>query len=292
MKPLTETPITSPHESFNVKVKNQDPYDPFLHKHDMYELTFLPKVRALRFMGDSAKEIFEDELVLIAPNLPHCWHIVASDTRKVPALVIHFKEDFMGGPFFQKPELKSFRHILKLATRGIKFSSDQQVSLLPAMKSINEFQGLARLIELFKIFEQIGEFDPTEFELMASAHYQAINNDDDYENINLIFNYVQKNFSQHISLQQAAQLAHLSTSAFCRYFKKCTGKTFMDFVKEVRISHACHLLQYRKDTITEISFRCGYNNMANFNRQFRQITHRSPKEYQQLYTIDKTKHYA
>ncbi len=290
MKPLTEAPLLDSHESFSVKSKNQNLYDPFLHKHEMYELTFMPKVRALRFIGDSVKEIYEDELVLLAPNLMHCWHILEADEMEVPALVVHFKEDFMGHSFFIQPELKDFKNFLQLSKRGIKFSSMQQESLLPAMKELKKHHGLSRLIHLLKIFELIGNFDPADFQLMASAHNQVVNSEDDYENIKLVFNYIQKNFSKSITLKEAAQLAHLSTSAFCRYFKKCTGKTFMDFVKEVRINHACQLLQYKPMSVSEVGFNCGYNNMANFNRQFRQITNHSPKKYQQLYQLNAIRH--
>ena len=290
MKPITEAPLQAPHESFSIKIKNQVLFDPFLHKHDTYELTFIPKVRALRFIGDSVKEINENELVLLAPNLLHCWHIFASEVLEIPAVVTHFKEDFLGQSFFEKPELRDFRHILEYSGRGIKFSQRQQELLLPAINTMLHYQGMKRLIQLLSVFELIGSLDYNEFQFIASSNYRAVSNESDYQHIGLIFNFVKQNFNAQIKLQDVADLSNLSTSAFCRYFKKCTGKTFMDYVKEIRISHACHLLQYKKYTITEVSFRCGYNNMANFNRQFRQITMRSPKEYQQLYQFDPIRH--
>jgi len=90
------------------------------------------------------------------------------------------------------------------------------------------------------------------------------------------------NFQNKIRLNEVASLIGLSEGAFCSFFRKSTKKTFTEFIKEVRVSYACKILGADEDrSISQICFESGYNNFANFNRQFKEITKLSPKEYRQ-----------
>lgn len=284
MKPLAETLLPQPHESFSISIKNQPLFDPFLHKHDVYELTYMPKIKAQRFIGDSVREIHDSELVLLAPNLIHCWHILQAEEQTIPALVIHFAEDFMGSSFFSKPELSAFQKLMKLAQRGIKFNGELAEKIVSYMDAMRSQEPLQRLISLLQIFEMMSEAPSDAYELIASTDYRTVRDEKEYDKMNRVYSYVQQNYGQHISLEEAAEIVSLSPSAFCRYFKKCTHKTFIEFVKEVRISRACHLLREGHLSIAEIGYTCGYNNLANFNRQFRQVTQKNPRNYQKLFS--------
>lgn len=286
MKPVTETLLPQTNASFSVSVKYQPLFDPFLHSHALYELTYMPKIKARRFIGDSVEEIHDTELVLLAPNLIHCWHILTAEEPTIPALVIHFGEDFMGKDFFDKPELRGFQKLMRMAGRGIKLKGTLVKKIVPLMEAMPSQTSMKRLISLLNIFELMADASPHAYEMIASTHYKTLPDERHYDKINKVYAYVQQQYMHTISLQAAAEMANLSPSAFCRYFKKCTHKTFIEYVKEVRISHACHLLRQNNVSIAQVGYACGYNNMANFNRQFRQVTQKNPRTYQQLFTLE------
>ncbi|WPP50958.1 AraC family transcriptional regulator [Catalinimonas niigatensis] len=286
MKPILEKLLPQPDASFSVSAKGQPLFDPFLHKHDMFELTYMPRIKAQRFIGDNVREIDDSELVLLAPNLIHCWHILRAEEQTISALVIHFSEDFMGSDFFKKPELSGFQKLMKLAQRGIKFNGKLVKDIVSLMQDMRAEPPIRRFITLLRIFEIMADASSDNYEMIASANYKTLRDEKEYKKINQIYGYVQQNYMENISLQTAADIANLSPSAFCRYFKKCTHKTFIEFVKEVRISRACHMLRDQHISIAEVGYACGYNNMANFNRQFRQVTQKNPRTYQRLFSFE------
>ena len=101
----------------------------------------------------------------------------------------------------------------------------------------------------------------------------------DHERMQLIYKYVETNFQEEINLDQAAQLISMTVPAFCRYFKKLSNKTFIQFTNEFRIAHACRLLTDEDQSIAEVSFDSGFNNLSHFNKQFKKITGLSPRDY-------------
>jgi len=138
-------------------------------------------------------------------------------------------------------------------------------------------EGLDLYIELLKVFNQLLHIEEREYLTLPSALME--NFDKDYDQINKIYEYVFKNIQEGIKLEEAAKLVYMEPSSFCRYFKKKTKQTFMDYVKSVRIGIAAKLLAETDKQITQICFECGYNNLANFNHYFKMIMKKTPSDY-------------
>ncbi|RYE16367.1 MAG: AraC family transcriptional regulator, partial [Sphingobacteriales bacterium] len=118
---------------------------------------------------------------------------------------------------------------------------------------------------------------------ILSDPHRGIFHENDPSKIELVFKYVLDNFRTGVNSRQAASLACLNEAAFCRYFKRRTKKTFSQFVNEVRVTHATGLLLEDNFNITEICFKCGYNNLSYFNRQFKDIMKTTPLGYRKAF---------
>ena len=286
MKLLAEKFATTPHTSYTVKIQHLPLHDPFLHFHDDYELVAILNARGKRFIGDYVGEFNGNEIVLVAPQVPHCWHIsYAIDGKSPLAIVVHFSRFFMGKDFFQSPELSGFLAMLEKAERGVLIKDHFADKMVLKMKKLPKLTGLKRLLVLLEIFESIST-NP-DYHLLASVAYSTKKDHSDYERINTIYEYVNRNYAKPVNLKEVADLVHLSSPAFCRYFKKATQKTFFDFLKETRIGQASKLLRESNLSIAEICYASGYNNVANFNRQFKQLKDFTPSTYRTIYHKNK-----
>lgn len=282
MKPLVEKFSNAPNTSFSAKMVYLPYHDPFLHIHDDYELVSILNARGKRFIGDHVEEFSGNEVVLVAPHLPHCWHIAGTvNGKKTKAIVVHFSKFFLGKEFLMSPELSCFFTMLQQAERGMLIKGYSVRQMIMRMKSLPKLKGLKRLLVLLEIFEIISSNQ--DYQLLASVGYMPKTGNSDYGRINKIYEFVSRNYTKPLNLKDVADLVHLSPAAFCRYFKKSTQKTFFDFLKEIRIGHASKLLRESNLNISEICYASGYNNVANFNRQFKQLKAFTPKTYRANY---------
>jgi len=99
------------------------------------------------------------------------------------------------------------------------------------------------------------------------------------ERIHKVYDYVIKNFDKQIRLEQVAEIANMTSTSFSRYFKTRLNKSFSDFLKEIRINYACKLLKDENIPIETISYECGYPSVTNFNKQFKSVVGRQPRQY-------------
>ena len=76
-----------------------------------------------------------------------------------------------------------------------------------------------------------------------------------------------------------AELVGMSDSAFSHFFKSKTNTTFIDYVNSLRIAKACQLLSDTNQTVSEICYSSGFNNMSNFIRMFKKKKQYTPNEY-------------
>ena len=262
-------------------------HDPYLHLHDDYELVAVLNAKGTRFIGDNVSEFSGAEVVLVAPELPHCWHITDTINGKSPvALVVHFPQQFMGDGFLKTPELSCFYLVLKQAVRGILIRDKSVQQIVANIDDMLTTTGIKRLLKLLEIFELISINHYRE--PVASVGYAANATDTNYHRINTVYEFVNQNFTKTVDLKEVASLIHLSPAAFCRFFKKTTKRTFSEYLKEIRVGHASKLLRESKLSISEICYASGYNNVANFNRQFKQLKFSTPLKYRRAYKEGET----
>src|SRR5690606_38031905 len=162
------------------------------------------------------------------------------------------------------PEMNAIQAVLKRSTHGLVVKGQSRARIASWMSQLVDHTGSARVILLIQILQELAL--TTEYDLLCSAGYWDNLNDHDAVRMSGIYEYIIQNFTQEIALEDIAQQAHISPSAFCRYFKARTKRTLKEFVNDLRINHACQLLEENQLSITQICFEAGFNNISNFNR--------------------------
>ena len=280
MIPLYRKITHSQLTSFSAVLEHPPEFDTPWHHHPEYELILILGSTGTRFMGDSIAEFREIEMMLIGPNLPHFWKEDPSNkNEKAEAYVIHFSDDFLGKEFFNIPEGKKIKLLLEKSRFGLKFQKELESFCIKKIKDLFEKKEFDRVLILLDLLNTIAESG--EFEQLSSPGFVNAFTEKNSERINKIFEYSITNFKESIELETVAGLIYMSKPSFCRFFKKSTGKAYFDFLKELRIGYACKLLQESNMTIIQICYECGYENISNFNRQFKEVIQTTPFKYRQ-----------
>lgn len=259
--------------------------NPF-HFHPELELNLIIHGTGTRFVGDNIEYFCNGDMVLAGSNLPHLWKndkiYYEDDSLIAHAIVIQFKEDFLKNDYGELPEMIQIKSLLFSARRGLKISGSTQQKVARRMIAMLKQSPIERIASLLIILSTIAS--SKEYRILSSAGFSnAYNSKTDMERINRVYAYVVENFSQDINLSDISKVANLSPTAFCRYFKNCTKKTFFAFLLETRLNYACKLLINDAHNITEVSMETGFNNLSYFNRQFKKMTGLSPLQYRRKF---------
>jgi AraC-like DNA-binding protein len=286
MKPRHLQIAVSPDHSFSVSQHKFPNINNRWHYHAEVELIQIHNGQGTQFIGDNIRRFESGNIVLVGSNLPHFWQFDLPE-RKAPkgsgvvSTVIHFFENFWGDRFLNLPETKSIKSILEKAKRGISVSGKDAEKIGQLILKINSSKGLARLLSLA---ECLAEFSYAKNStLLSSIGFNFNLSVSENERINSIYDYTLKNFFKDIYIEEVAAIAGLVPNSFCRYFKSRTGKTYSQFLNEIRVGHACKLLIENKVNTKQLCFESGFNNFTCFHKNFKVTTGMSPKEYQQKY---------
>lgn len=265
--------------SFSASLETPPEFDTPWHHHPEYELIMILGATGTRFMGDNIAEFREFELMLVGPNLPHFWKEDKVKNPLAAAFVLHFSEDFLGNSFFGIPEAQKLRSLLDKSRFGIKFEVQDQPFIVAKVKALFESHDFNRILLLLELLNLLAMSEKNE--ALASAGFVNFFTDKRSDRINKVFEYSITNFRETIALETVARMIHMSKPAFCRFFKKSTGKAYFDFLKELRIGYSCKLLQESNMSVIQICYECGYESISNFNRQFKELIHLTPFKYRQ-----------
>jgi AraC-like DNA-binding protein len=255
-----------------------------LHFHPEIELTLIEAGEGTRFVGDSIERFGKGEIVLLGSNLPHLWksdskYYLKSSKRFSASVVVHFLPDFLGRDFFKTPEVSLIGALLQKAERGIALQGSLRARVKKKMKSMGQLSRSKRLLLLLDILDDISQSD--ELRLLCAASINPVGGINDVKRIKNIQQYVLSNFKKKISLHDVASVASMTPTAFSRYFRQRTRKTFSTFLKEVRVAHACNLLTEQNLKISEVCYESGFKNLSNFNVQFKSVVKKTPQQYYQ-----------
>lgn len=287
MKARLEKLTLEPKYSFVVQ-KDDYPYYPTpWHYHPEYELVLVVKSTGQRIVGDRTENFEDGDLVFLGPNLPHAYKNDAIYYKGIPslraeAIVIHFREDFLGKDFFHLPEMIPVNQLLDKAKFGLKINGKTRAAITEYMHEMLSESGHKRIIKLLAILELLSVTN--EYEPLASPGFIQKYTASGTERITRVHEYIIINFRKDISLTDIAEVACMSVPSFCRFFKSCTRKSFSQYLNEIRIGYACKLLVEDKYYISKICYESGFNNMSNFNLQFKKITGMSPLQYKKKIT--------
>lgn len=260
-----------------VKKVHKSNFDHPFHFHKICELTWLEQGHGKLIIGDYMGNYSEGELLLQSPELPHLFRSDPSSDRYIKAVAVYFPPAFISHILDDKESANLFGNLLKKAERGLRFyghSREVIVGLIKDVVNSGGFEQLGYFLRIVQLLCTTGEY-----EFLASAGYKNAQNALELNRISEVYNYLFRYFQRDITLDEIAGICNMAPSAFCRFFKSKTQKTFVRFLTEIRISHACKLLQDENYSIKNIGYECGFNNPVIFFRSFKSLTGKTPKEY-------------
>ena len=254
-----------------------------VHNHDVFELNFVENAAGVkRIVGDSNEVIGDYDLVLITnPTLEHAWEQHECRSNDIREITIQF--NFGAGIteadyFFGKTPFESIRHMMKEAQKGMAFPMSSIMKVYGRLSGLSQITDrFTALMEFLNILHTLSLC--TGARTLATTSYAKVNIEDDSRRILRVKKYISDNYMYELRLKSLADLANMSESAFCRFFKLHTGRRLSDYIIDIRLGYATSLLIDTTETIAEISFKCGYNNMSNFNRIFKRKKGCSPTEF-------------
>lgn len=272
----TSIHISQFHESGQNKNKT-----PNWHVHPEMELVYVNGGNGKRHIGNQLSYYNGGDLILIGANLPH-YGFTDRLTGNKSETIIQMKEDFLGENFFAIPEMASVRKLFEMAKMGIAFHGKTKRKIGGKIEKLLNYDPYTRLLKLLAIFKDLSE--SKDYTLLNAQGFAMEIGPQDSDRINKVYHYVRDNFQQPITLEEISDQVSMTIPAFCRYFKKISGKTFTKFVNEYRLVHSLKLLSETATNITDISFESGFNNFSHFNKQFKAFTGKSPSKYREEQT--------
>jgi AraC-like DNA-binding protein len=264
-------------------------YFPFpWHYHPEYELVLVRKSTGRRMVGDNIGYFGEGDLVFMGPLLPHVWtndpvFINGEADYLADAIVVQFVDSFLGEYFMQIPEMEHFKKFLRLSYRGMEIKGKTRDRISVIMNDMLNMNGLQRVAQLIAIFDLLA--GANEYSLLSSPspvqnipyrtarHFRDINE------------YIMNHFHEEISLAEISRVANMAVTTFCNFFKEHYRVTFIEYLNTIRVAHACRLLSEPDMKIVEVSYECGFNNLANFHKQFKKLKNMTPTDYRKSVII-------
>ena len=281
MKPLPFSIPKTANESFRVQVDRQPHFYDVLHCHPEIQLTLIVRSEGVYSIAHQMGRFKEGDMYLIGADVPHvfrnamAWYDGGAG-EEAHSISLFFRENSFGQGLFDLPEFLQVKQLLKSSVRGVLLSEQLAGELAPQMLEMPMLSGSSRIIRLMVFLEQIANSGAYEF--LSPAMEQRFQKEN-YERLNKIMAYILAHFSEPITLEEIAREAHLSPSAFCRYFKKRTRKSFVEYLNDFRVGMACKMLLETSVPVAQVCYQTGFNNVANFNRQFRRVMGVTPTVY-------------
>jgi AraC-like DNA-binding protein len=253
--------------------------------HPSFEIVLTENCRGKRFVGGHAEDFHGTELMLFGRYLPHGWRYCETVDPDMPAhaIVVNFLPDFLGRDFLKTPEAQPLVELFSKAAKGLLFTADTVIKAKAILQEMLFEKGLKKIALMLLLLETLAKpgscsiLNPKGHDILAKAGIGAKMND--------VLDYLGKHYLDQVSLEEVASIVPMSKSAFCRFFKAGTGKTFTGLIKEMRIRHAARLLIEGKFNISETCYESGYSSISHFNKDFKDVHGISPKEFIKRYFI-------
>ncbi len=247
------------------------------HYHHEVELVWIRAGSGMRYVGSSVKHFGPGDLVLLGGGLPHTWASDIGQTSDAIWSVIQFHPKHWSEGFWELPELAKMNDLLLRSAGGVQFTGPlaprigEQIEELAAMPAYT----MEGLVLLLKIFDQLTRVPSRMLNDVRSEKKPGRSD----PRLELVMQWIQSQMAGPITQAQAAGKVKMGPAAFSRWFKTGVGRVFQRYLNELRVAKVCALLAGGEESITETAFKCGYNNLANFNRRFRELTGMTPSMF-------------
>jgi len=272
--------------SLHIKVDSGESLRNTLHYHPEIELILLKKSSGTRIIGNSVEAFEHNDVFLIGKNTPHCFiheeENLLDELNTPEAVVVQFYDTFLGKEFLALPELKEIQQLFNIARQGAALTDKGKIQVIPLMEQMLHASSLDRILLLLQILKIM--LNNNSYKAMVTEEFVYRLKLEDDSRINKILDFTYENFDKNIKIEQIAKIVNLTKESFCRYFKLQTGKSYLEFLIEFRISQACKTLLKNQMSIKEIAYSCGFDSLSNFHYHFKKILKASPLEYKVSYS--------
>ena len=269
-------------EAFRVQVDSVPHLYNHLHQHPEIQLTLIKESNGTLIAGDYVGPFHAGDVFVIGGNQAHVFRNEErffKKRSKAIAITIFFDETTLGENFWLLEEMKPLQQFLKNSSGGFRITGGKKKILTEKLLSITNAKGIDRLIIFLEILKILGS--RKEMQPLAKPVLQRNIKSYDGNRLNKVIEFTFREFQRPITLKEVAALANLTPEAFCKYFKTRTRKTYINFLNEIRVNHACRLLTEDK-SVAAICYECGFMNLSNFNRIFKKIKQVSPGEWRKI----------
>jgi AraC-like DNA-binding protein len=229
-------------------------------------------------VGDNIEEIDTIELVLIGPNLYHGWELNKCTSKKIHEITIQFDNNLFPDSLLSRRIMSPIKEMFNRSIHGILFSKKVSDELTPRLIKLSKLDGMDYFLEITSILFDLANSRNQRLLSVYTVDYATF---DDSDKMKLVYEYVQNKFTEKISLEEVSNVVNMTSISFNRFIKKRTGKTFVNYINDIRIGYAARWLIEKDLSISEIAFKSGFNNLANFNRSFKAIKKQTPSQYRE-----------
>ncbi|SKC86013.1 AraC family transcriptional regulator [Ohtaekwangia koreensis] len=269
-------------ESFRLQEDREHHFYDYLHQHPEVQLTLILSSEGKVIAGDYIGTFKPGDIFLIGANLPHVFrndsrYYEQGDDSTAHSYTVFFEWQSFGEKFLSLPELKKLQEFTKVSDRGLYIKDPVRNRISQLMKQMFRTSEMDRLIVLLKILNILSHAESID-PLASSGIYNDFD-EIDGKKLADVYRFTMNEYHRKIHLDEVADVANMTTNSFCRYFKKRTRKSYIDFLTEIRIGQARKLLQLNDLSISQICFEVGFNNLSNFNRKFRELCEITPTEF-------------
>lgn len=248
----------------------------FWHFHPEYEIVYVEGGSGTRHVGQHLSGYVDNDLIFIGPDVPHL-NFDYGLGYEINQIVVQLKEDFLGDAFLNAPELSAIKALFQKAKYGLSFTGQTKADVAERLKAMQTKEHFGQLMSLLEIF-QIMATSKEVVQLNDSVNQQH----KEKERMSAIYDYVDTHYQGKPDVNDIAKEVHMTTAAFCRYFKKQTGLTFTDFVNRCRINQAKNLL-LQDSSVGEACFSTGFEQLSYFNKVFKKLEGENPREFKKRY---------
>jgi AraC-like DNA-binding protein len=277
------TPL-SEKDCFYIADRRKSEFTYPLHSHSEFEINYIENAEGVRrIVGDSVEVIGKFDLTLIAgEELEHVWEQHDCTSKNIREITVQFSKELFFGNLIHKNQFSSIRQMLLKAQKGINFPMETIMKVYPLLDTLSaEKSGFHAVIKLLSILYELSLCD--NFRTLASTSFAHIDDTTDSRRVRKIYEHINTHYKEEIRLEELANIIGMTPVALSRFFKLRTGKTVSDYIIDIRLGNATRLLVDTTNSITEICYDCGFNNLSNFNRIFKKRKECSPKEFRENY---------
>ena len=271
-------------ESNPIRARYYD-YDHFTypwHFHSQYEIIYVKESHGACFVGDCIEKYSAGDVILCGPNLPHYLrsddiYLSGESALRVKGTIIQFEQNFMQYALNYYPQFLQIRTLLEESKRGILFPKKNLAGICSQISDFPELKGFRQISVLLELLQAMADISQRK-SLASPCYYEQFPTMGNKRSDKII-SFINSNYTRTLKLDEVAEMANMNATAFCRFFKETTGKTFLQYVQDMRVGYACKLLTIGDMDISQIAVECGFDSISHFNRTFKQLMNMTPTQY-------------